>query len=88
MEKNIKLVLTKNKDIEIYVNSINKFKIPSDKKEITAEEIYNIFDYTRGDTYTVTSRNIAGVDEPVLEFFKSLFEEIKEGIDNFTESKN
>ena len=88
MEKNIKLVLTENKDIEIYVNSINKFKIPSDKKEITAEEIYNIFDYTRGDTYTVTSENIPDADKPVLGFFKSLFEEIKEGIDNFSEIKN
>lgn len=82
MEKEIKLVLTEDKDIDIYVNNKLKLKIQRDKREINAEAIYNIFDYKRGDRYNIVTENIPNNDIPVLEFLKSLFIEINKGIEN------
>ena len=76
MENKIKLVMNENKNLTIYVNSILKHTITENEREISAQRIYDLFDYKSGDTYIVISENEKVIDEPVLRYFKELFDDI------------
>ena len=76
MEKNIKLVMDANKAIRIIVNEDQKYIIHENNRNISAEKIYEIIDFSIGDRYTVNSENSKNIDVPVLKFFYELFCEI------------
>ena len=80
MEKKISLEMLVSKDIEIKVNEEKKHTIKKEKRKIRADDIYNIINYSKGDTYVIKKINSHGIDAPVLNFFVELFEEIVNGI--------
>ncbi len=76
MEKNIKLKMEEDKMIRIFVNDNEKYIISSTDRSITAEKIYEIFEFSIGDHYSVSSENNENIEKPVLDFFVGLFSEI------------
>ena len=76
MEKKIKLVMDADKSIHIYLNDEEKYVIRVDNRKIEANEIFKMLNHSIGDTYVVTSENIAGQDTKVLDFFENLLMEI------------
>lgn len=87
MEKKIKLVMKADKSIHIHLNDEEKYVIRADNRKIEANEIFKMLNHSIGDTYVVTSENIAGQDAKVLEFFEKLLQEITTKIQDikFTE---
>lgn len=80
MEKKINLEMLGSKDIEIKVNGDIKHTIKKEKRIIRGDDIYNIIDYSNGDTFVIEETNSDSVDVPVLKFFVELFEEIVNGL--------
>jgi len=76
MEKNIKLTMDAKRTVRIAINDEEKCIIPENNRIISADKIYEIIDFSKGDHYTVVSENIKKVDEQVLDFFFELFNEI------------
>jgi len=76
MEKNIKLTMDANRAVRIIVNEEEKYIIPENNRNISADRIYEIINFSIGDRYTVISENPKKIDEPVLNFFLELFKEI------------
>lgn len=76
MEKCIKLKMAQDKSIHIFVEDKKKYVMKSENRTINAEDIYNILHYSRGDKFTVNAENIENIDQPVLNFFKDLIEDI------------
>ena len=76
MEKVIKLTMDLEKNIKISVNDSEKYIVKAQDRSISAEKIYEIMGFTMGDSYTVSSENEGNLDEPVLEFFVGLFQDI------------
>lgn len=68
--------MNENKGVEIFVNEVSKYIIEEGNREISAKEIYDLLDYEYGDTFSVESENEKAIDEPVLAFFKELFDDI------------
>jgi hypothetical protein len=76
MEKNIKLIMDESRTVKIAINKEEKYAIPENNRTISADKIYEILDFSKGDHYTVISENLKNFDEPVLKFFCELFNEI------------
>ena len=76
MENKIKLVMNIDKSIDIFINDNIKKTISENDREISAEEIYNLLAYKKGDIFNITTENENNVDEPVLSFFKELLDNI------------
>lgn len=72
MDKVIVLEMCDNKDISIKLNDIEKIKINKDNRKISAEDIFNLLDYSIGDQYRIKIRNESNIDPKVIEFFKDL----------------
>ena len=80
MEKKISLEMLGSKDIEVKVNEDKKHTIKKERRIIRADDIYNIINYSNGDTYAIEETNSHGIDAPVLKFFVELFQEIVKGL--------
>lgn len=76
MEKNINLEMLESKDIVIKVNGDIKHTIKKEKRIIKGDDIYNIINYSNGDTYNIKGLNNKSIDVVVLNFFVELFEDI------------
>lgn len=76
MDKKIKLEMNENRDIVISVNEEEKNKIPKENRKIKAEQIFQLLDYSYGDSYSIVIINEKQVDIPVIQFFYELLEEI------------
>jgi len=76
MEKAIKLVMHADKSIKIFVNEEEKYQIEAQNRSISADKLYDIFDFSIGDYYTVSSESITHIDSQVLEFFTELLKDI------------
>ncbi len=76
MEKTITLSMYPSKDIGIGLNGCEVLVISHDNRTITADSIFELLAYTRGDKYTVECINEKGVDIPVLSFFFNLMKDI------------
>ena len=88
MEKRINIIMNPNKDIVISINNETKLTIEKNSRTITADSLYHILDYSRGDTYIVEKSNEQDVDKPVLEFFADLLSDICQRINSLsTESQ-
>jgi len=88
MEKVIKLVMKKDKNLSIQINNEEKYLILCSKKSITAEKIYEILDYKKDDHYNVISECESNTDEKVLELFKELFVSIINKVNEITTDYN
>ncbi len=69
-----------DKSIDIFFNDELKKTIKENDREISAEEIYNLLAYKSGDSYNITTENEHNIEEPVLSFFRELFDNICERI--------
>ena len=76
MEKKIEMVMEADKNIKILVDGKEKKSISSENRKITADEIYNLLNYTKGDTYTIEKKNAKNLDTQVLDFFSELMSDI------------
>ena len=56
-QKNIKLEMKDNKDIGISVNNNEQIIIKKEARNIKAEEIFNLLDYSKGDIFSVSIEN-------------------------------
>jgi len=62
--------------IKITINSEEVLSILATDRKISAEQIYNILQFTGVETYHIEKENVDNIDVPVLDFFTELFEEI------------
>lgn len=76
MEKNILIEMLSSKDIRISVNNEETVVIKHEKREINANDVYNLLNYSSGDRYTIESKNPENLDNSVLDFFVGLINEI------------
>ena len=88
MEKTIKLKMKVNKDLVILINDEEKHKIISTDRSITADKIYEILNYSKGDRFVVTSECENNTDSQVLEFFKDILISIINKINELTIIEN
>ena len=86
MEKKIILKMQTNKDITISCNGENDIIIPYYDRTIKADEIYELLNFSRGDTYVVVAENEQELDVPVLQFFEQLFLDIVKKINRIPKS--
>lgn len=75
MEKNIKVEMHNNKDITI-ASRDRSLTIRHDNREIEAQDIYELLDYKKGDSYTVEKKNDHNLDENALDLFYDLIKDI------------
>jgi len=76
MEKNINLIMDTEKKIKININNEEKHIIYENNRTISADKIYELINFSLGDHYVITKENKSKIDEPVLDFFYELFNEI------------
>ena len=83
MDKEIKLIMLENGDIEVYRSEELCLKIPSDNRVLNGEAIFGLFDYKSGNKYSVVISNESNKDSDALVELQSLFTAIVKGIDDF-----
>jgi len=76
MEKTIKLKMSTDKTLHIFLNDSEKYVITVENRSITAEKIYELVGFSLGDHYTIKSENEGDIDKPVMDFFYNLFFDI------------
>ena len=78
-----------DKSISITINNENKIIIRAENRQITAKELYELFDFNYGDHYTVENEeNNDSLDVDVLTFFNDLMKEIARQLNNITHQSN
>ena len=65
-----------NKDIVISVNNQEKLSIKNNSRKIKAEDIFDLLDYSIGDSFNINIVNINNLDAPVVDFFGELLKDI------------
>lgn len=86
MDKRINLVMNDDGVIAIYMNDQCKLQIDRDNRQINAKELYDLLDYSPATKYSVTKKNEAEVDGPVLDELFSLFEKICSSLNDLSVS--
>ena len=76
MDKNIVLEMKDNKDIVISVNNREKLSIKKNSRKIKAEDIFDLLDYSIGDSFNINIINTNNLDAPVVDFFGELLKDI------------
>jgi len=76
MEKTIKLVMEKDKNLKIIINNEEKHVVLSTNRSITAEKIYELLNFSIGDHYCVVTENKSSSDNVVLDCFSELLTDI------------
>lgn len=84
MEKKVKLVMTHDKTIVVSLNDVAKINIFSTERKINANDLYELFDYKKGDVYTVEKDNPENIDVKVLDFFSKMIDEIVEKLNKLS----
>jgi hypothetical protein len=80
MEKVIKFIMNPNRSISITVNGEEKLIISENNRKVSADKIYELLNFSIGDTYKTEKQNDANIDPNVLDFFADLIEKIVEKI--------
>ena len=88
MEKKIVLTMDANKDITVSITGNSSIHIPKNNRCVKADEIFSLLDYSRGDTYLVSSVNDLNLDKPVLDFFEELIKDIVERLNSDSSEEN
>ena len=65
-----------NKDIVISVNNQEKLSIKKNSRKIKAEDIFDLLDYSIGDSFNINIVNTNNLDAPVVDFFRELLKDI------------
>ena len=81
MVKRITFIMNTNETIYIRVNDEHKHTIGNDHK-ISANDIYNILDFSIGDKFQITYQNDLKIKPEVLSFFIDLINDIIAQVDN------
>lgn len=76
MDKIIVLEMQPSKDIIVSIGDGKPLVIPKDNRNIKADEVYRLINFSRGDRYEVKSLNEENLDAPVLKFFEELITDI------------
>lgn len=76
MDKNIVLEMKDNKDIVISVNNKEKLSIKKNSRKIKAEDIFDLLNYSIGDSFNINIVNTNNLDAPVVDFFGELLKDI------------
>jgi len=76
MDKKIILTMQDNKDISVKVNNKEKFIISHDNRSINANDIFELLEYSSGDSYLVNIVNEKKRDVVVIQFFSELLKDI------------
>lgn len=76
MAKNIVLEMKDNKDIVISVNNQERLSIKKNSRKIKAEDIFDLLDYSIGDSFNINIVNTNNLDAPVVDFFGELLKDI------------
>lgn len=84
MEKKVKLVMTEDKTIIVFLNDIVKINIYAYNRKINADDLYSLFDYNKGDIYTLEKDNPENIDVKVFEFFSNMIYEIIENLNKLS----
>lgn len=88
MEKVIKLIMNKDKSINILVNGEEKYTIGMQSRSINAEKLYEIIGFAPGNQYAVSFENEGDVDNQVLEFFTGIFSDIVDKVNTIEPNGN
>lgn len=93
MEKIIKCKMNTNKSISIILTSEIEDKkeitITVENRQISAKELYDLFNFNYGDHYTVTeTENENSIDVDVLNFFNDMIKEIAGQLNNIEHENN
>ena len=65
-----------NKDIVISVNNKEKLSIKKNSRKIKAEDIFDLLNYSIGDSFNINIVNTNNLDAPVVDFFGELLKDI------------
>lgn len=76
MDKIIKLTMLDNKDIKVEVDQDEAFTIPSNERQVNAQQIYELFRFDPGDVFKLEKENPRELDKPVLDYFFELLDTI------------
>ena len=76
MDKIIKLTMLDNKDIKVIINQDEAFTIPSNDRQVNAQQIYELFKFDPGDVFKLEKENPKDLDKPVLDYFFELLDTI------------
>lgn len=68
--------MEENKDILIRVNNVLKLTIKEGNRKIQANDIYELLNYSNGDSISIEKVNEKEQDVPVLQFFCELLNDI------------
>lgn len=88
MVKVIKLVMNADRSIGIMVNEKEKATIEPHNRSISADKIYEIFEFTSGDQYSVVTENVSEVDNHVIEFFADLLKDVAKKVNMIAASNS
>ena len=87
MNKTIKFDMD-DEFILISINEGEPYKISTKERILSAEEIYNLLDYSIGDKYSYEEIKIEGKDGVVINKIKDLFKTITDKAENISVSEN
>ena len=65
-----------NKDIKVEVDHDEAFTIPSNERQVNAQQIYELFRFDPGDVFKLEKENPRELDKPVLDYFFELLDTI------------
>lgn len=82
MEKTIKLVMNTDKSITINLEGKEQHIIKVENRQITADKIYAIFNFSPENTYKIEKQNDSNIDVKVLDFFYDLINDIAQKVNN------
>ena len=86
MDKKIVLKMLPSKDITVSIEDGNTITISKDNRNVKADDIYRLINFSRGDKYTVESQNETNVDATVLKFFEELLSDIVKKLNRIADS--
>ena len=86
MDKKIVLKMLPSKDIIVSIEDGNTITISKDNRNVKADDIYRLINFSRGDKYTVESQNETNVDATVLKFFEELLSDIVKKLNRIADS--
>ena len=84
MDKIIKLTMLDNKDIKVEVDQDEALTIPSNERQVNAQQIYELFKFDPGDVFKLEKENPKDLDKPVLDYFFELLETISNKVNELS----
>lgn len=77
-----------NKDIKVEVDQDEAFTIPSNERQVNAQQIYELFRFDPGDVFKLETENPRELDKPVLDYFFELLDTILIKVNELSSNSN